>query len=246
MYLDKYLVCGGFLESINSLFGSSNINEETFERYTSVIFSDIEKVKKSRVIAKNIFSAIVDSLGSTISWNRLAKKSGSISTNTLIDYVNTLSDSFTLYYVEHFNMNKQSGNPAKEKKLYFFDPFYYHIISRIINLPYIKINKPSIIESIVGAHLIRNFEKGIHQGFSNIEKVFYWKSSKGKEIDFVLHNSDNNTMPVEVKYQNIINPIDFVAIKNSFKKGIIVSKNTFLVEKDVVILPSSSFLYLLN
>jgi len=104
----------------------------------------------------------------------------------------------------------------------------------------------TIVESIVGAHLIRNFEKGIYQGFSNIEKVFYWKSSKGKEIDFVLHNSDNNTMPVEVKYQNIINPIDFVTIKNSFKKGIIVSKNTFLVEKDVVILPSSSFLYLLN
>lgn len=246
MYLEKYLVCGGFLESINSLFGSNNINEETFERYISVIFTDIEKVKKSRIIAKNIFSAIMDSLGSTISWNKLAKKSGDISTNTLIDYVNTFSDSFTLYYVEHFNMTKQSGNPAKEKKLYFFDPFYYHIISRIINLPYIKISKPSIIESIAGAHLIRNFENEIYQGFSNIEKVFYWKSSKGKEIDFILHNFENGTIPVEVKYQNIINPIDSVTIKNSFKKGIVVSRDTFLAEKDIVILPSSSFLYLLN
>ena len=246
LYLDKYLVCGGFLESINSLFSNDDISEETFERYISVIFTDIEKVKKSRMISKNILSAIMDSLGSTISWNKLARKSGSISTNTLIDYVNTFSDSFTLYYMEHFNMNKQTGNPAKEKKLYFFDPFYYHIISKVINLPYIKISKSSIIESLTGAHLVRNFEQGIYQGFSNIEKIFYWKSTKGKEIDFILNRSRNDIMPIAVKYQNVINPIDYVTIKNSFKKGIVVSKNIFLAEKDIVILPSSSFLYLLN
>jgi len=246
LYLDKYLVCGGFLESINSLFSDKTINEETFERYISVIFTEIEKVKKSRVTSKNILSSIMDSLGSTISWNKLAKKSGNISTNTLIDYVNTFSDSFTLYYMEHFNMNKLTGNPAKEKKLYFFDPFYYHIISRVINFPYIKISKSYIVESLIGAHLIRNFEQGIFQGFSNIEKVFYWKSVKNKEIDFILSRSRNNILPVEVKYQNIINPIDHITIKNSFKEGIVVSKNIFSIENNIVVLPSSSFLYLLN
>lgn len=246
IYLDKYLVCGGFLESINSLFGSNTIGEETFERYIAVIFSEIEKLKKSRVISKNILSSIMDSLGSTISWNKLAKKSGNISTNTVIDYVNTFSDSFTVYYLEHFNINELTGNPAKEKKLYFFDPFYYHIIARIINLPYIKISKPSIIESLVGAHLIRNFEKGIYQGFSNIEKVFYWKSVKGKEIDFILSRSRKDILPIEVKYQNLINPMDFVTIKNTFVEGIVVSKNIFLSEKNIVVLHSSSFLYLLN
>ncbi|MCJ7472145.1 MAG: ATP-binding protein [Actinobacteria bacterium] len=246
LYLDKYLVCGGFLESINSLFSNNTIKEETFERYISVIFSEIEKVKKSRVTSKNILSSIIDSLGSTISWNRLAKKSGNISTNTLIDYVNTFTDSFTVYYLEHFNKNKLTGNPAKEKKLYFFDPFYYHIISRVINLPYIKISKSSIIESLIGGHLIRNFEQSIYQGFSSIEKIFYWKSVKGKEIDFILSRSKNNIMPIEVKYQNVINPIDYTTIKKSFKKGIVVSKNIFSIEENIVILPSSCFLYLLN
>jgi len=246
LYLDKYLVCGGFLESINSLFSNDAINEETFERYISVIFTEIEKVKKSRVTSKNILSSIMDSLGSTISWNKLAKKSGNISTNTLIDYVNTFSDSFTLYYIEHFNMNKLTGNPAKEKKLYFFDPFYYHIISRVINSPYIKISKSYIIESLIGAHLIRNFEQGIYQGFSNIEKIFYWKSVKSKEIDFILSKSRKDILPIEVKYQNVINPIDYVTIKNSFREGIVISKNIFLIEKNIVILPPSSFLYLLK
>ncbi|MFO7929077.1 MAG: DUF4143 domain-containing protein, partial [Candidatus Humimicrobiaceae bacterium] len=245
-YLDKYLICGGFLESINSFFDSNTINEETFERYISVIFTEIEKIKKSRMISKNIFYSIMDSLGSTISWNKLAKKSGNISTNTLIDYVNTFSDSFTLYYVEHFNMNKRTGNPAKKKKVYFFDPFYYHIISRIINLPYIKISKPSIIESLMGAHLIRNFEEDIFQGFSNTEKVFYWKSAKGKEVDFILNRHGKDILPIEVKYQNVIDPIDYVTIKKSFIKGIVVSKNIFSIEKNIVILPSSSFLYLLG
>ena len=246
LYLDKYLVCGGFLESINSLFGNNTISEETFERYISVIFSEIEKLKKSRVISKNILSSIIDSLGSAISWNKLAKKSGNISTNTVIDYVNTFSDSFTVYYLEHFNINELTGNPAKEKKLYFFDPFYYHIISRIINFPYIKISKSFIIESLIGAHLIRNFEQGIYQGFSSIEKIFYWKSVKGKEIDFILSRSRKDIIPIEVKYQNLINPIDSVTIKNTFVEGIVVSKNIFLIEKNIVVLPPSSFLYLLN
>jgi len=76
-------------------------------------------------------------------------------------------------------------------------------------------SKSSIIESLVGAHLIINFEQGIYQGFSNIEKIFYWKSTKGKEIDFILHRSRKDILPIEVKYQNVINPIDYVTIKNS-------------------------------
>ncbi|MBM3705795.1 MAG: ATP-binding protein [Actinobacteria bacterium] len=245
-FLDKYLVCGGFLESINSFFRNNIIGEETFERYISVLFSEIEKVKKSRVTAKNILASIIDSLSSTVSWNRLAKKSGNISTNTVIDYVNVFSDSFILYYIEYFNMHKFAGNPAKEKKLYFFDPFYYQITSRIINLPYLKISRSCIIESLIGAHLVRNFEKGIYQGFSNIEKIFYWESSKDKEIDFILNRPGNDILPLEVKYQNIINPIDYITIKNSFTGGIVVSKNTFSVEENIIILPASSLLYLLN
>jgi uncharacterized protein len=98
----------------------------------------------------------------------------------------------------------------------------------------------------VGAHLIRNFEPGSYQGFSNIEKTFYWKSTKGNEIDFILSNPKDNIIPIEFKYQNIINPVDYITIKKSFRKGVVVSKNTFSIEKDIVIIPASCFLYLLN
>ncbi len=246
LYLDKYLVCGGFLESINSFFDKDAIDDEIFERYASVIFTEIEKAKKSRNTSKNIFSSILDSLGSRISWSKLAKKSGGISTNTLIDYIYTFSDSFTLHHIEHLDMNKMTGSPLKEKKLYFFDPFYYHIVSKITGIPYIKINRSSIIEGLIGAHLIRNFEPGIYQGFSNIEKTFYWRSARGKEVDFVLAGSKKEIIAIMVKYQNIIDPIDYLPIKNSFKKGIVVSRNTFDIAGDIVTLPVSSFLYILD
>jgi uncharacterized protein len=245
LYLDRYLACGGFLESINSFYDGDAIDDEIFERYTSVIFTEIEKVKKSRVISGNIFSSILDSLGSRISWNRMAKKSGGISTNTLMEYIYTFSDSFTLYYIEHLDINRLTGSPAKGKKLFFFDPFYYHVVSKISGLPYNSISRSSIIEGLVGAHLIRNFESGIYQGFSSIEKTFYWKSSKGKEVDFVLVRSSKDILPIEVKYQNIINPADYVTIKNSFKKGVVASKNTFHSQENIVTLPVSSLLYIL-
>ncbi len=245
LYLDKYLICGGFLEQINSYYKNNSISKETVERYISVIFSEIEKINKSRVISKNVFFAIIDSLSSTISWNKLAKKSGNIYTNTLIDYIMVFLDSFTTYCLEHFDKNKLRGNPAKEKKLYFFDPFYYYIISTIINLSYEKIKISTLIESLVGAQLIRSFEQDIYQGFSNIEKIFYWKSVKGKEIDFIISKDKNNIIPIEVKYQNIISPIDYITIKKAFKKGIVVSKNIFFSERDVVIIPACCFLYLI-
>ena len=82
------------------------------------------------------------------------------------------------------------------------------------------------MEAAVAVHLIRNFEQRIFEGLANIEKVFYWRSTKGKEIDFVALCQDK-FLPVEVKFQNIITRSDYSTMKRTFGKGILVTKIHF-------------------
>ncbi len=47
------------------------------------------------------------------------------------------------------------------------------------------------VEGVVAAHLLRNFEYRLFEGFGSIEKVFYWRSAKGKEVDFVVLHGES-------------------------------------------------------
>ena len=83
---------------------------------------------------------------------------------------------------------------------------------------------------MVAAHLLRNFEHRLFEGFGSIEKVFYWRSAKGKEVDFVVLHGES-LFPVEVKYRNSISRSDYTTMKRSFGKGILVTKNTFFIHQ---------------
>ena len=101
------------------------------------------------------------------------------------------------------------------------------------------------VEAVVSIHLIRKFEKRIFEGLSNIEKVFYWKSTKGKEVDFVVLHEDR-FVPVEVKFQNIITRSDYSIMKRTFGRGILVTKDMFFRDNQIVGIPAPVFLLLLE
>ena len=99
------------------------------------------------------------------------------------------------------------------------------------------------VEGAVAVHLLRNFEHRLFEGFGSMENVFYWRSAKGKEVDFVVLHGES-LVPVEVKYQSSISRSDYTTIKRSFGKGILVTKNTFFLDEDVVGIPAPLFLLL--
>ena len=99
------------------------------------------------------------------------------------------------------------------------------------------------VEGAVAAHLLRNFEHRLFEGFGSLENVFYWRSARGNEVDFVVLHGES-LLPVEVKYQSSISRFDYSTMKRSFGKGILVTKNTFFLDEEVVGIPAPLFLLL--
>jgi predicted AAA+ superfamily ATPase len=66
---------------------------------------------------------------------------------------------------------------------------------------------------------------------------------KGKEIDFIVKEG-KSFLPIEVKYQGMINRSNYSTMKRSFVKGILVTKNTFFIDENVIGIPGALFLLL--
>jgi len=193
---------------------------------------------------RDISRRILASLSTPLSWNGLAQDAGGIAANTAKEYVQLLADSYLLYILEFFNKSRKSASPNKNRKLYPFDPLIYLVLAQIANTTFDHRAEPHLIEGVVGEALMRNTETELFEGFSRLTSTFYWRSTRDKEVDFVvLWNGEE--IPIEVKYQSRISPSDYTTIKRSFGKGLVLSKDVFFQENGIYGLPVACFLYLL-
>ncbi|MDP7420301.1 MAG: ATP-binding protein [bacterium] len=240
----EYLTTGGFLPAINCFAETGTITDQVSQQYRSVFLNDVEKIGRNRTIARDISAVLIESLGTPLSWNRFAKRAGSISPVTLANYITLFCDSFSLFYLKFFERHKKRGNPNKNKKIYPFDPLFYQVLSDIGGRDYKRLSHSFIVEGVVGNHLIRSQERNAIHGLADLDHVFYWKSQRGKEIDYLLYKNEL-ILPLEVKFQKSIQPADYVTITKSFKRGIVLSKESFGGNENVIVVPVSCFLYLL-
>ncbi len=238
----QFLTFGGFPLAVESFLREGDLTRDIIETYLAVIRSDFEKVKKSRILLKQVLTRILSVGGAPVSWQSLAKTIDTPSYNTVREYSELLADSFLLTILYFLDRNKRSANPNKGKKFYFIDPLVLNLARHEVssNLGH---EFGLAVEGAVAAHLARSFEHHLFEGFGSLEKIFYWRSARGKEVDFVVIH-DESSFPVEVKYQNTISRSDYTTMKRSFGKGVLVTRNTFLLDEEVVGIPAPLFLLL--
>lgn len=111
-------------------------------------------------------------------------------------------------------------------------------------------NRSKLMESILGEHLIRFlFTQNLTPHFNYSDHVFYWKSKKKREVDFVVR-CDDIFIPIELKYQSKIRRDDLYGIFDFMKggrsgRGIVVTKNELSEEDGYVKIPVSLFLLIM-
>ena len=240
--LERFLTVGGFPLAVESLLRKGELSEDITETYLSVIRSDFEKAKKSRILLKQVLVRILFTGGTPVSWQSLAKTIDTPSYNTVREYSELLADSFLLTIIYFLEKNRRIANPNKRKKFYFFDPLSLNLARREAGLSTAR-DFSLAVESAVASHLVRKYESRLFEGFSSTERVFYWKSVKGREVDFVVLYG-KSFLPIEVKYQSIISKSDYSTMKRSFGKGILVTKNTFFIDENIVGIPAPAFFLL--
>ncbi|OIO66050.1 hypothetical protein AUJ68_01500 [Candidatus Woesearchaeota archaeon CG1_02_57_44] len=252
MRLDEYLLTGGIMIAVNEYHEHKRINAQIYDIYIRHLIGDIARINRDEKTAKLILAAMLKRVGSTFSWNSIKNDSGIASQPTVDQYANLLQNMFILnihYKIETDGKVKH----ASDKKVHILNPFIFHsLYSWLINpaqdpyqssIEYMLMpeNKSKLIESVVGDHLNRaahNLRPSDTFDPSNF--IFYFKTNKGHEVDFVLKSQDQ-LLGVEVKYQNSINSGDFRGL-NTLGRGCMISKKDLTQKNKVAVIPTSLFL----
>ena len=229
---ENYLITGGFPRVINEFYLHKTITDDIFTIYRTWLTSEIAKSDKREYIAKLILERCLISLGSDISYNAFAQDSGVGSHNTIYDYIDFFESTYVLSQIYNFDLNQKKVNYRKNKKIYFNDPFIYAVIEAWLSgkprqtFDYLKppTTRSQLIENLVYLKLKEKYHD-----------IYFYREQN--EIDFVV-----NDLLLEVKYQNKIIKEDYKGLIKYPYQRLLITKNTFKREADILLLPVTYFM----
>jgi len=194
----EYLMTGGFPRPLNDLRRLGRISAETYELYIRVLTGDLARWGYEERTARELLAAVVEEMGTPLSWRTLATETDLGSHNTVAKYVESLEKTFTLQTVYQLDPRRRRPAPKKHRKVYVADPFMFHAIrawSLGLGDPYEAaqdhVMNPAtrgpLLEGIVADHLARIAAGARPRSvFDAYEHVLFWRSRRGWEVDFVL------------------------------------------------------------
>jgi len=180
--LNEYLHYGGFPEVVFE--GRKDVLKDYFE---DILIRDIItrynlKFKQSLKELAYILLTNISSLHSLYSLNKIIKAR---SINTIKNYLMFLEDAYLILKIPFFSFSakKQLANPFK---VYSIDVGMRNSVSFRFSQDIGK-----IYENVVAVELIKKFDK---------ENIFYWKTSKYEEVDFVIKEGLKIKQLIQVCY----------------------------------------------
>ena len=250
--LDEYLITGGIMLAVNEHHKTGRISPQIYEMYAKQIFGDITRAGRDEKTGKMILASILKKMGTPSSWNAISKENDIASQQTVEQYSYILRDLFILNICYKMDISGKQ-NLAGNRKIYISNPFIYNSLFQALfeptKDPYLVAvenlsnaeKKSALAESLVLSHLNRAFYNlRPNDLYDPSSIIFYAKTKKGHEIDFVA-KMPHGLCGIEVKYQNNLNPEDFRGL-NRMGKGCMVSKKEFVQKEKFAVIPVSLFL----
>ncbi len=242
--LDIYLNIGGFPAALRDYMTAGEVSMSTINSTWAMIANEIRLARLDATSALKLIERIGISLGSPLSWQTAADAMDVASHNTARAYVHTLAESFTLLIVYHWAIGG-GFEPRKQRKVYFVDPLFGQVPSAALGIPN-RTTTDAILEGAIATGLFRSASDHITQSDPTIGSLGYWRSSDGREIDFITHTGDltgERTLPVEVKgdSQSGINAAAS-SLRRTFQRGIIATRSQLNIQDDILVIPAAILL----
>ncbi|MEM5793016.1 MAG: DUF4143 domain-containing protein [Candidatus Aenigmatarchaeota archaeon] len=220
-----YIRCGGFPRSMYELIENGKIREETYEIYWKWLVADMAKIERSERVLSSVLLGVLKNYGNRFSLNSIAKETEIGSHVTVREYLEILEELFVVRNVFPVDVKKGTETFRRMRKVYFIDPFLFHIFKKRLIQKEVKEGEiPKIIEGIVAEDLVRRFGK-----------VFYY--SQKKEIDFYINN-----FGIELKWEKKLAKKDFPKVE--FTNKLLLSRGDFefFENENILVVPVSVFL----
>ena len=183
--LNEYLVYGGYPEAVIERERRMKILREIWDVTIARDIIDRWRIRNIRAL-KLLIRALRKSREFSIhKFYRYLKSLGlRISKNTLYNYIEYLNDSLILYLLKKYSPSYKNIEMSIPK-IFFVDNGLYmaeESISKLMeNLVFMELRRRNYVEN---------------------EKLFYWKNSFGREVDFIVLDGELIQVCYELTYEN--------------------------------------------
>ena len=257
--LNEYMLTGGIPRVVDEKIDGNFVSDATYKTHMDGI--RVDWGLHSTDVADRFGTVLADNMGLGASWNGLLKQTDFGSWSTVQKYVYLLNDASVIRMLHLFGEENKRARFRKAKKIYFTDPFYYHIFNNlnVANDWFLasekflaeERNAGKIAECIAADHLARLlYDTASGRMFFDVNNhLFYWRDKKGLEVDFVLYDGGELELPVEIKYRNSIAYRELGGLASFLdatgtESGLVLSKDTLSTRYDYLVVPLAVFLAL--
>ncbi len=200
--LDEYLDYGGFPAVF---FREKEFKTRILSQYfDDILYKDIiDRYNLNSQKAKDLALYLITNFTGLISLRSLRTSLG-LSYETIKDYISFFKEAFLFFTIDHFlySMKEQKTNPSK---IYCIDNGLRNAVSFKFSA-----DEGKLVENLVFLELRRCGKD-----------VYYWKSEKQREVDFVIKNPNQTLTAMNVSYIDEIKEREITALldfKNEFDK----------------------------
>lgn len=189
--LDQFLIFGLYPEIATAKTHKIKRLKELTNSYLYKDILEVSDIRKPEIITR-LLQALAYQVGSEVSYNELANML-QINNETVKKYISLLEDSYVI-----FTLPPLSTNPRKEistsRKIYFYDNGVRNTLINNFDAISLRNDIGILWENFIVSEFVKR--KAYHQ---TVDKLYFWRSKSGSEIDLVTQTGDNYAA-YEIKY----------------------------------------------
>jgi uncharacterized protein len=194
--LERYLLFGGLPAAVaEAVAGHVEPSEEVQRILWDSLVKEVQSRGASVPAAQALLERLMRSLGSKLSWSRLAREIDAPlgrprradvrnDPRTVQSYVELLAVNYFALVLYFWKQDSGSGDMAKDKKVYFGDPLLSTITAARVGL---SRDRHAEVENALALALYRRYEprERSAENMGAPEALHVWGTRRGGEIDFV-------------------------------------------------------------
>lgn len=222
--LNDYLENGGFPEVF---FKEKELKQILLKQYfDDILYKDvINRHELSAQKLKQLAVYALTNIANTFTIRKIRNFTG-LSIDSIKEYFSYLEEAYLLIILEHFSYSGKDRHQAP-KKVYCLD-------AGLRNASSFKFSNDTgrLAENLVCVELLRRKKE-----------IFYWKSQKQHEVDFVIKNSNNSLTAINVCFSDNVPERETKSLQEfeesfkNVKELVVITRDTEKKEGKVVFIP---------
>jgi hypothetical protein len=249
---EAFLLVGGFPQAVSDFRLTAQVSDGFARDLWDVIQADLRILGMSRPEqGLRLLERVATSLTGQLVLRSLGEELD-VSHTTAGAWLDALADAYLVLFL----FQESAGVPdvRRQRKVYPIDPFLTHLPARRARGAYDP--EPSrLAEAALAAAIFRAVEGDAVDRFGEPEGLYYFRSSSGTEVDFVVPRSNGSASgtrrgyAAESKYVDAVTTNDSKAMIANFGGGLLLTHGAIDLEQHVprvTVIPAAVFTWLLD